>query len=484
MTTSQASPAPAPAPPSPELRTGVTPAAPGAPPARRRPRPRTPLVRLRTLSAPGRLRAQALAVLVVLAALCAVVVTGTVSVRDDAAALHQVVAGRATAAADLRFALADLDAQRANSLVPGHSADRPAVLPPGRSAEEYEAGNRVLALLTARQRRTEASDLLRRLAADPAEGPRVRTLLDGLGRYDDLSGRSAHVDEQTADRLAGRPPATAVTLSVEAGQVMHTELLPGAAALAADYQRRAAELEGRAAGAATRAAAVVGAVGAAATGVLVLCQYRLARRYGRVFNPPLLAATLVVVAITATGPWALLSTADELRAAGRDGLRPWSRLAEARAVAAEAAATESRWFVRDTAVGSLESARFHALTGRLDTLLAPTGSTARAAHRELLTRYGHFREDDRNLRRLRAAGRLEEATVVLTEVGRGRVAFDFWDFATRLDTEAGRHMATFTAEAGRARGELSGWPAIPATGVGVAGVLVVVGVRARLAEYG
>ncbi|UQI46390.1 hypothetical protein M1P56_19575 [Streptomyces sp. HU2014] len=481
MTTSQASPAPAPAPPSPPP--AVTPPAPEPPAARRGPRLRGLKPRRRALSAPGRLRVQALAMLVVIAALCAVVVTAAVSVRDDAAALHQVVAGRAAAAADLRFALADLDAQRANSLVPGHSADRPATLPPGRSAEEYEAGNRVLALLTAQQRRTQASDLLRRLAADPAEGPRVRALLDGLGRYDDLSGRSAHVDEQTADRLAGRPPATAVTLSVEAGQVMHAELLPGAAALGADYQRRAAELEHRTAEAAARAAAVVGAVGAVAVGVLVFCQYRLARRYGRVFNPPLLAATLAVAAITAAGPWALLSTADEARTAGRDGLRPWSRLAEARAVAAEAAAAESRWFVRDAAAGSLESTRFAALTGRLDTLLAPAGSTGRAAHRELLTRYGHFREDDRNLRRLRSAGRLEEATVVLTEVGRGRVAFDFWDFATRLDTEAGGHMATFTTEAGRARGELSGWPAVPATALGAAGVLVVAGVRVRLAEY-
>ncbi|WP_171169130.1 hypothetical protein [Streptomyces sp. I05A-00742] len=424
--------------------------------------------------------------LVALAALCAAAVAGAVVVRDDTDRLRATVTERAATAAGLRFALADLDAQRANSLVPGHSADRPAVLPPGRSADDFQVGNRVLALLTARQRRAEVSDLLRRLGADTARGEQVRALLDGLGRYDDLSGRSAAVDETAPDRPAGRPPTGAVTLSVDAGEVMHRELLPGADALASGYARQADALADRAHDAAVAAAWATAGTGVAALAVLGWCQWRLARRYGRVVNPALCAATLATAVITALGTQAFVSAADGVRAAGRDGLRPWTRLAEARAVAAEAAATEGRWFVYDTRPGSAAGSRFDTLTGRLDALLAPehySFAPGRAAHRETLDRYARFRDDDRRLRLLHATGRTDEATAVLTELGRGRIAFDFWDFASSLDTLADRHLGVLTARTASARDGLTGWPAVPAGVLGGAGILVLAGLRPRFAEY-
>ncbi|RLU80632.1 hypothetical protein CTZ27_34605 [Streptomyces griseocarneus] len=433
----------------------------------------------RALTGPVRLRAQALAMLAALAALCVAAVVGAVVVRGDAARLRDTARDRAATAAELRFALADLDAQRVDSLVPGHSADRPATLPPGRSAEEYEVGNRLLALLTAQQRRTQVSDLLRRLGADAAEGARIRGLLDGLGRYDDLSGRSAQEDEQTPDRAAGHPPAATVMLSAEAGQVMHTELLPGATALAAAYGRQAASAEARAHDDAVRAAIAVGGAGTAAVAVLCHCQFRLAARYRRVLNPPLAAATLAVVVISALGSLSFLSAADRVTGAGRDALRPWTRLAEARAVAAEAAAAQGRWFV-EPAPSTVDSARFAALTRRLDGLLA--AKDGRASD-DVLTLYGSFLADDVRLRQLRAAGRLDEATTVLTEIGRGRVAFDFWDFSTTLSADAGERMAAFAAETGRTRSDLSGWPAVPAGVLAVSAALVLAGLRPRMAEY-
>ncbi|MCC3768673.1 hypothetical protein, partial [Streptomyces sp. UNOC14_S4] len=352
-------------------------------------------------------------------------------------------------------------------------------LPPGRSAEEYEVGNRLLALLTAQQRRTQVSDLLRRLGADADEGARIRGLLDGLGRYDDLSGRSAQENEQTPDRPAGHPPAAAVMLSAEAGQVMHAELLPGATALATTYGRQAASAEARAHDDAVRAAIAVGGAGAAAVAVLGHCQFRLTVRYRRVLNPPLVAATLAVVVISAVGALSFLSAADRATAAGRDGLRPWTRLAESRAVAAEAAAAQGRWFVEATP-STVDSARFGALTGRLDGLLAPK---AGPASDDVLTRYGNFLADNVRLRQLRTSGRLDEAVTVLTEIGRGRVAFDFWDFSTTLGTNAGERMAAFTAETDRTRADLSGWPAVPAGVLAVSAALVLAGLRPRMAEY-
>jgi hypothetical protein len=119
-------------------------------------------------------------------------------------------------------------------------------------------------------------------------------------------------------------------------------------------------------------------------------------------------------------------------------------------------------------------------------MLSPEGyatAAERPAYQDVLTRYGHFRADDKELRKLKAAGDTDQAAVVLTEVGRGNVAFDFWDFATTLDGLAGRQLADFSVHATNARGALDGWPAVPAGALGLAGVLVLLAVRPRLAEY-
>jgi hypothetical protein len=72
---------------------------------------------------------------------------------------------------------------------------------------------------------------------------------------------------------------------------------------------------------------------------------------------------------------------------------------------------------------------------------------------------------------------------VLTEVGRGDVAFDFWDFATTLDGLAARQLADFDAHARDASGSLAGWPGVPAGVLAAGALLVLAGVRPRLAEY-
>jgi hypothetical protein len=414
--------------------------------------------------------------LVLLGSLCALTVTAAVSVRRDTARLRTTVSERAAPATELRFALADLDAERADTLAPGVSAADPNVV----------VGNQLDALITAQQRRAEVSDLLRQLGADPAQGARVRALLDALGRYDDLSGRSAYVDEQEPVRPAGRPPRIAVSMNVQAGGVMHDMLLPTAAALSAVYERQAADRTAQLHDAALRWALAAGLLGAVTLVFVLWWQRELARDYRRLLNPALAACTAAVLAVTVAGTVALTSCAAAVGAAEQEGLRPWTRLAEARAVAAQAAATESRWFVHDSALGVGDQVQFSALTRRLDTLLSPDGYASareRPAYQDVLTRYGHFRADDRRLRSLKAAGNIEAAATVLTEVGRGDIAFDFWDFATTLDRLASQQLADFSAHAADAGGALDGWPAVPAGALGAAAALVLLGVRPRLAEY-
>lgn len=349
-----------------------------------------------------------------------------------------------------------------------------------------DVGNKLVALITAQQRRAEISDLLRQLGADRDQGAQARALLDALGRYDDLSGRAAYVDELRPDRKAGRPPSVAVSMNVQAGQVMRDDLLPAATALAAAYQRQAAAGHARVHDAAVRWTLAVALLGLATLLFLLGWQRRLGRDYRRLISPPLAVATVAVLVTTLAGTLAMTACAGAVDTAVSQGLRPWTRLAEARAVAAQAAATESRWFVHGSAFGAADAVEFTALTKRLDTLLSPDGfatAAERPAYQDVLVRYGHFRADDTRLRALKKSGDTDGAARVLTEIGRGDVAFDFWDFATTLDRLAGRQLADFTTHATDAGGALDGWPALPAGALGLAGALVLLAVRPRLAEY-
>lgn len=451
----------------------AAPATAPAPPAEAyRPRRRIRLVG----GGPRRLGVRTVAALLMLAALCAVAVAGTVAVRHDTVRLGTTVADRAAVAAQLRFALADLDAQRADTLAPGRSA----------TDKDTVVGNQLNALITAQQRRAQVSDLLRQLGADRDQGRAVADLLNGLARYDDLSGRAGYVAEQDRDPVAGHPPRFAVAMNVQAGDVMHDELLPAADTLSAAYQRQADEQQAAAHDAAVRWSLALGVLGLAVIAVLLWWQRQMARDYRRRLNPALLAATAAALAVTLAGGLALTATADAVHAAGVQGLRPWTRLAEAHAVAAQAAASESRWFVHDSGFGEADQQQFDTLTKRLDTLLSPDGyATAgeRPAYQDVLDRYGHFRGDDSRLRALKKGGSTEEAVAVLTEVGRGNVAFDFWDFSTTLDRLAAGQLDDFAAHADDARHSLDGWPELPAGALGLAAVLVLLGVRPRLAEY-
>lgn len=427
---------------------------------------------------PARLSARAGVAVVLLGVLCAMAVTGTVSVRHDISRLRTSVAERAAVADQLRFALADLDAQRADTLAPGTIVVSP--------TESVVVGNQINALITARQRRTQVSDLMRQLSADTRHADRIHAMLDALGQYDDLSGRASYVDDQHADRPPGRPPQITVSMNVQAGFLMTDTLLPDADALSRAYQAQAADLRTGAHDAAVRWALVVGLLGAVTLLYLLWWQRELSRDYRRRLNPALAVVTAAVLAVALAGTVVLGSVAGSVSTAEREGLRPWDRLAEARAVAAQAAAAESRWFVQDPAFAVQDQVRFDAMIKELDTLLTPDGYATpaeRPAYQDVLTRFGHFRTDDRTLRQERAAGRIDQAAQTLTEVARGDVAFDFWDFATTLDGLAGSQLNDFTAHVDDARGSLDLWPALPAGALGVAVGLVFAGLQRRYAEY-
>ncbi len=432
--------------------------------------------RLSRLTGPTRLTVQAVAALLAVSALCTAAVLGFGTAREETTALRRTVADRAAAAAELHYALADLDAERADELIPGHAPDQPAV----------PVGDQVLALIAAEQRRTEISGLLRQLGGDPGQATRIQAVFTALGRYDELSGQAEYADDQSADPVAGRPPTPAVDLSAQAGMVMRNQLMPVVDALARTYQRQAVALHSRASDVERGYAVALGGLGVLALGVLVWWQRDLAVRYRRRTNPALVAASLAVLAVTVVGATSLLAASGELDRAAAQGLGPWTRLAEARTAAADAAAAESRWFVQDPGAGAAYRDDYDTQMRRLDGLLSPGPGTSAAElppYAAALRPLAAFRADDATLRGLLAAGRLDDAVVVLTDVGRDHVAFDYWDFATRLDHLEQDRRADFETRMASAGHALDGWPAIAAGALAGAAVLVLLGARPRLAEF-
>jgi hypothetical protein len=90
---------------------------------------------------------------------------------------------------------------------------------------------------------------------------------------------------------------------------------------------------------------------------------------------------------------------------------------------------------------------------------------------------------DALLRRLADAGQLDQAAVQLTGVSRGQVAFAYYDPSLQLDQLSLSAAARFDAEAAAADSDLSGWTTIATALLGTALLLVVAGVRPRLAEF-
>jgi len=406
----------------------------------------------------ARLYAFAAIVLVGVLALGATIGTGVGNARSGLADVADRSAPRAAAAADLYFALADLDAQVANVLLVG---------------SDEQVGNRQLALRQMRERRARITTDVHTLAAGGAAPATIAALIDGLGRYDAYVAQARLADEQVQERPPGRPPVPALNYFASATSVMHDDLLPAADALgrsAADDLAAKVDADRTHA----RAAAIaVTAVGGALTVVLVVGQVRWARRFRRVFAPGLVAVTIAVGAVTGTAATLLVDHASGLRKAQTEAFDPFLALARARATASDANADESRFVILPDRAGAYARG-FDVKVEQL----------ARAVPNErVATRLEAFRADDRALRAAVASGRLDDAVGLATKVARGNLAFEFYDYQTALAQVADADLADFERRTEAADDALAGWPWVPLVVLGVCALVVPATVRPRLREY-
>lgn len=374
--------------------------------------------------------------------------------QQQARVIGERAAPQAAAAADLYFALSDLDAQVARMVLIDDA--------------DALAGSQIDALGTYRQRSAQVDA---DLAALITIGDRAVTarLANDLAVYREWVWQALAVESQLPVQPPGKLPPAALGYYTQATNVLHLRLLPGAGQLrtASTGQLDAAYTRQQVIEAAGLGLLLL--LGGVVLVLLIRLQVWLARRFRRVLNPALLAATAVTVALAGSAGVVLGLSGHRLGAARDDSLGPFLELSRTRAVSYDAAADTSRYLI----------------SGRLayyrDDFTAKSGQLAlEPAIRE---RWAAYEKDHQRIVALADAGRTAEAIDALTGIRRGDAAFDFSYFDAAIGAEATDHKLAFDSTFARGRSLLDGWVAGPIVAMAVVLLLVPLGLRRRLAEY-
>jgi len=452
--------------------------------------------RLRLLRAVTVLLAAVLALLLGLAALAAAGTWNAVANRD---------APRTTSAADLNLALNDMDAQAANLLLSSGDAGK------GRLETPYQKAF----VFYGDARKTIGHDL-RDLAVaaqgDRADERTVESLTDNFAEYQERIGRALENDSRAGGKAAALDDYRTAT------DLLRATLLPEARALVdsndqafdAEYDRARSTLF-------VQLAAVVslGVLLLVALGVL---QWYLARRFHRILNPGVLAATVCALLAVFLGTQALAASAVHLRGARHDAFDSVVALSRARAIAYDANADESRWLLdpdrRDQYGPSFlaKSQKLYGLSGAAlsdyDAELSRTWQRYGADHRDLeftgefrreldnitfagergaaektVEAYAVYQRDDRRIRALVAAGKERQAVEFCMDWRPGTSNADFAAWMAALDKVTGINRQHFAASVEAGRSEATGVLPWACGLLLVVAALTLLGLRPRLAEF-
>jgi hypothetical protein len=479
-------------------------ARPPAPPER--PRPVAGLGRFGLRTTPGRIRALTAVVVLAMAGFYVVANIAVGNARDGLRVIGHDAGPQVLATGDLYFALSDMDSQVADILLAG-SGSR---LGTGQALGRYSQDR-----ATADRAALQAAELS---ADDPTDQATVRSVLDGLGEYERLASQAMVVDQQ-ANRPAGPPTAAVIAVYRQATDLMKLQLLPQAYNLTL-----AGGATVRDAYEAKRSAASSGRVWVALAGLAVLValaglQIYLLARFRRRVNFALALATAGLLVLGVSAVRLLSSEAAQLQLAKADGFDSILTMSRARAISNSMYADEIR-FLLDP--GRADTYSLDYLDKSQTILYVPSGNlgeyytglgTAMGAYRAnlrsvsflgfygeearahpgpaltaVLTRFQQIQADDQRIRQLAGAGHSRQAIAVLTGQTAGSTSYDFDRYDQAIVALIGLHRETFdqairTGDRDLGRSILGSWAGLlPLAALGVA-VLVIVGVRPRLAEY-
>jgi hypothetical protein len=477
----------------------MTEAPPSRPPAVPRARGVTRAVRLRTL--PGRIRAIAFVAVLAVAAMFVVSWFAVQDARDGLRVIGHDAGPQVVATGDLYYALSDMDAQLAAVLLMGR--------------EQNLGTGRAKALQVYDQRRSEAhrallqgSNLARN---DPAEQQTARSMLDALGRYEELAGQALQLDDRQS-HAAGPPSAEVRSLYTRATNIMKLDVLPKAYNLTLDNGttvRRTYESK--------HSAVLAGRAWILLTGVILLIvllglQAYLTRRFRRLVNPVLAVATLATVVLVAVLAGLLTGEANRLRDAKVDGFDSVLSLSRARAISNNANADETRYLLDPALADTYEqvyldksqeilyvpAGSLREYNQQLDKRLgAGSGSVGsmgflgveakhvtlpgqRTALDRTLRAYQGVQHDDGRIRQLATTPGGRHTAIVARM---GPASRDFASYDGALVALTAIHRSAFEDAIRKGDDGLSGWNAgLPAAAVVIA-LLVLAGVRPRLSEF-
>ncbi|MGW5411320.1 hypothetical protein [Actinomadura geliboluensis] len=454
--------------------------------------PRTVAARVRTLTALS---------LVLLVALLGIGWAAIANAREGVRVIGHDAGPQVVATGDLYLQLSDMDAQLANALLIGNA--------PG--------GGRDQALKRYDDNRQKAGDALlkaAKLADETTENNTARDLLDALGRYERLAGQALLLDRQTP-HASGPPSQQVIDLYRQATDLMKLDLLPKAYNLTLDngtLVRHTYEDK--------RSAVLTGRTGLLVAGVVLLAtlaglQVYLARRFRRLLNVPLAVATLGTLVLVAAGALMLTGQADHLRKAKEEGFDSILALSRTRAISNSANADETRFLLDPGRADAYEQVYLsksqtvlYLKAGNLTQYNAavqkglsfepgrapflgflgteanrPAESAEQKARlvdvmNKALGAYQKVQANDRRMRDLVKADQRDQAVAA-----RGTAAADYTQYDRALQQLSGIHQDAFDEAVKDGDGGTSGWYAVlPIAGVAIA-LLMLAGVRPRLAEY-
>ncbi|GHA35049.1 hypothetical protein GCM10010329_67740 [Streptomyces spiroverticillatus] len=462
-------------------------------------------MRTRRATLPARLRLLRTAVLALAGALLILLATGGLALSSSLEAIAERHVPRITSAAGLNLALNDMDAQAANTLLASGDAGAGRLATPYRKALElYGTSRRTIS----RELRTLA------VAADgdPHASRTVEALTENFARYQEFIGRALENDGRPAGKQPARDDYHAAT------ELLRTQLLPESRELT-DVNNRTYTAEVTSArDRITVECAVALLLGVTLLALLVGLQLHLARRFQRILNPPLLAATFATLLALTFGGHVLLSSSEQLRIARHDAFDSVVALSRARATAYDLNADESRYLLfadrRDTYECSYfaKSQNLYeirgATFGTYNNDLSRTWAAYRADRTDLrfggefrreldnitfpgereaaertVAAYAVYQRDDRTLRALVAQGKEREAVAfgIGWQEGQSNAHFGAW--TTALDRAIAINRTHYEQATAEGRSLLAG-PLLLAGGTLVAAAaLTVLGLRPRLRGF-
>ncbi|MFI9363800.1 hypothetical protein ACIG5E_22520 [Kitasatospora sp. NPDC053057] len=451
------------------------------------------------------LTALSLAALIGLGATATAVLGGA---RDGTDTIGHRAAPQATRAADLYFALSDMDAQAANLLLVGDDPDYTTL--------------RKQTLDTYEQRRDQADDDLQQAAqsaaADPAGQRAVQLVLGRLGSYEALVARAQLLEEQ-AKAPAGRPSPAALDAYRQASDLLRNQLLPAADQVTAANEATVDHVYTQQRGALDSGWWWLLVVGLLALVALCGLQRVLAVRYRRVLNPALAAATLLTGVALVAGLNLVGRTEDHLVTAKSNAYDSVIALSRARAVAYDMNADESRYLIdqgraavweqayleQSQAVVHLDGATMGSYDSQLQDALNRHGADRSAvpfggflgselrnitfpgeqdAAERVLGAFQEYQALDRRMRDLHDEGKLKEAITLNTGLAKGQSNYEFGQLSTAMEDTITVNRTAMDTAVSATDGDLDGTTAALAGAVLAAALgLTALGVRPRLREY-